>query len=534
MPQESIIVGNAYTLNPTANTSDKNKDTLAYINVSYLEKIFSVDKDSFKVDIEPLNINTEYSEFAPVMTADGEIFYFTSNRPNEFSKKKNKNLFENIYVSYRQKNGFSPPQLLSTPININNRHNSAIGLSNDGQTMFLYRDDEKGTGDIYISKLSGTNWSEPEKLPPPVNSEYHESSASLSPDGKILFFISERPGGKGKKDIWYAVLDKNGKWTSAKPLNDINTPMDEESVFMHPDGKTLYFSSKGYKGFGGYDIYKTTFEKNGKCTPPENLENIINSPEDDFYYMPEANGKVAYFTSKRNGNADLFKVTITPIKVKKDFSAKLTLFKGKVIDKSTQQPLEAEIEITDLSNNTVVSKAVSNSATGNFLISLPFGVNYGINVKKEGYLFYSENVYVPKTEDYKELIKLIELEKIKVGERIILKNIFFEFDKADLLPESKMELDRLVELLNRYPAMKIEISGHTDSKGNDEYNLKLSQARAQAVVDYLISKGISKDRLQAKGYGETKPIAPNQNPDGSDNEEGRQLNRRTEFKILEY
>jgi outer membrane protein OmpA-like peptidoglycan-associated protein len=141
---------------------------------------------------------------------------------------------------------------------------------------------------------------------------------------------------------------------------------------------------------------------------------------------------------------------------------------------------------------------------------------------------------VPKTEDYKELIKLIELEKIKVGERIILKNIFFEFDKADLLPESKMELDRLVELLNRYPAMKIEISGHTDSKGNDEYNLKLSQARAQAVVDYLISKGISKDRLQAKGYGETKPIAPNQNPDGSDNEEGRQLNRRTEFKILEY
>jgi outer membrane protein OmpA-like peptidoglycan-associated protein len=161
-------------------------------------------------------------------------------------------------------------------------------------------------------------------------------------------------------------------------------------------------------------------------------------------------------------------------------------------------------------------------------------VNYGINVKKEGYLFYSENVYVPKTEDYKELIKLIELEKIKVGERIILKNIFFEFDKADLLPESKMELDRLVELLNRYPAMKIEISGHTDSKGNDEYNLKLSQARAQAVVDYLISKGISKDRLQAKGYGETKPIAPNQNPDGSDNEEGRQLNRRTEFKILEY
>jgi outer membrane protein OmpA-like peptidoglycan-associated protein len=161
-------------------------------------------------------------------------------------------------------------------------------------------------------------------------------------------------------------------------------------------------------------------------------------------------------------------------------------------------------------------------------------VNYGINVKKEGYLFYSENVYVPKTEDYKELIKLIELEKIKVGERIILKNIFFEFDKADLLPESKMELDRLVELLNRYPAMKIEIGGHTDSKGNDEYNLKLSQARAQAVVDYLINKGISKDRLQAKGYGETKPIAPNQNPDGSDNEEGRQLNRRTEFKILEY
>lgn len=531
-------VGREYELPLSTSKNNQGQDTsVSYYSVSHIKKDFVLEKDSVKIEVENLNVNSEYADFASVITADGEIMYFTSNRPAEVSEKKKKNniMFENVYVCYRQKgeNKFSGVQLLKSPVNVEGRHNSAIGLSNDGQRMFLYRDNEKGTGDIYECRLRGREWSEPEKLPYPINTEYHESSASLSPDERIIFFISDRPGGKGKKDIWYSTKDKNGKWGTAVPLNAINTPMDEEGVYMHPDGKTLYFSSRGLKGYGGYDVYRTTFE-NGTCSPPENLGSSINSPEDDLYYVPEANGRVAYYTSKKGGTADIYRVEITPIKVKKEYSAKLTLFKGKVVDKSTQEPLEAEIEITDLSSNQVLSKVVSNSATGNFLISLPFGVNYGINVKKEGYLFYSENVYVPKSEDYKELIKLIELDKIKKGERIILRNIFFEFDKANLLPESIMELDRLVELLKAYPSLKIEIGGHTDSKGNDEYNQKLSQARAEAVVDYLINKGIDKSRLKAVGYGETMPIAPNTHPDGSDNPEGRQLNRRTEFKILEY
>ena len=490
--------------------------------------------DMGKITITNLGktINTPFRDYAPVTSADGLMMVFTSRRPvteREINKKKPS--MENIYVSYYdpKKKKWGEAKRLSESINQQGRHNSAIALSNDGQKMLLYRDDENGNGDIWESHLEGENWSVPNKLPEPINSNKDlESSASISPDGNTIYFVSNRKGSIGGRDIWMCRQDENGKWGSVENLGkDVNSIEDEEGVFIHPDGKTIYFSSKGHNSIGGYDLFKSVFE-NGKWSIPINLGAPINTAEDELYFVAAANGEVGYYASEKpggTGERDIYQ--IKPIDKKKDKVPKLTLFTGIVIDKETSALLESEIEITDNEKNEIISKIKSNSATGKFLISLPSGKNYGINVKKNGYLFYSDNFIIPDTAAYKEIVKTVPLEKIKVGSKIILKNIFYDFDKSTLTPSSKSELERLVKLLSNNPTIKIELSSHTDNKGTDEYNMKLSQARAQSVVDYLISKNISKDRLIAKGYGESQPITTNET------DEGRQMNRRTEFTILE-
>ena len=489
--------------------------------------------DSVKITITNLGktINTTFPEYAPVISADGSMMVFTSRRPvTEKEIKKGKQGMENVYVSYydEKKRKWGEAKRFSESINQPGRHNSAIALSNDGQRMLLYRDDKNGNGDIYESVLEGEEWSNPVKLPEPINSDDHESSASISPDGHTIYFVSNRKGGQGGRDIWKCMQDNDGKWGKEENLGSvINTPEDEEGIFIHPDGKTIYFSSKGHKSTGGYDIFKSVLD-NGTWTTPVNLGAPINTPDDDLYFVITADGKTGYYASAKTGGIgekDIYQ--IFPIEKKRKKGPRLTLFKGIVIDKLTSVPLESDIEITDNEKNQIISKIKSNSATGKFLISLPSGKNYGINVKKEGYLFYSDNLTIPDTAAYKEIIKTIPLEKLIVGSKIVLKNIFYDFDKATLRPESVSELDRLLELLHNNTTMKIELSSHTDSKGTDDYNMKLSQARAQSVVDYLINKGINKDRLVAKGYGESQPIATN------DTDEGRQMNRRSEFKILE-
>ncbi len=478
------------------------------------------------------SINSAFQDYAPVISADGSLMIFTTRRPvTEKEIKKNKEAYERVFFSTfnAEKNKWENAQQIKGKVNIPGRHNSAIALSNDGQRMLLYRDDASGNGDIYESELDGEEWTQAEKLPEPVNSAGHESSASYSPDGRTIYFVSNRRGGQGGRDIWYCKKDRNGVWGKAENLGPVvNTKDDEEGVFIHPDGKTLYFSSKGHKGYGGYDLFKTSYEK-GKWTKPVNLGSEINTEGDDLYLVVTADGKVGYYASEnksQNQGKDIYRIDFIFEKYPKNSGPKLTLFKGVVIDKETFDPLESVIEITDNDKNEVISQIKSNKTTGKFLISLPSGKNYGINVRKEGYLFYSDNLIIPDTSAYKEIIKVIPLEKLNVGNKIVLKNIFYDFDKATLRPESMSELMLLVKLMNENATLKIELSSHTDSKGSDEYNLKLSQARAQSVVDYLVKNGISPTRLTAKGYGESKPIADNET------EEGRQLNRRTEFTIL--
>lgn len=476
-------------------------------------------------------INTSYDEYAPVIIADGSMMIFTSRRPfSEKEIKKQKEGKENVYFSEFKKNKWQASQALPAIINEPERFNSAIAISNDGQHLLLYRDDINGNGDIWESFLKGTEWSEPSKMPEPVNSAKHESSASISPDGNTIFFVSEREGGIGGRDIWYATKDKKGVWAAAKNLSpDVNSKDNEEGVFIHPDGKTLFFSSNGQGGMGQYDIFKSVLE-NGKWSKAINLGAPINTTENDLFFVMAANGKTAYYSStaqKENfGKQDVYEITFSPKKITKQKGPSLTLLKGVVSDSMSGKPIEAQIAISDNTKNERVSEIASNAASGNYLVSLPAGKNYNITVNAKGYLFYSTNVSIPDTAAFQEIIRNIKLNKIEVGNRVVLNNIFFDYDKTSLRTESYVELTNLLNLLQNNPKLKIEISGHTDNKGSASYNKNLSEGRAQAVVSYLISKEIEVDRLRFAGFGFQYPIASN------DTDEGRQLNRRVEFKVI--
>ena len=533
------------------------KDALKKINECNIGK--EQVKNPARVFIDNLGqtINTKYPEYGPVISADESVLIFTSRRDNTTGGAMDPYIyeyFEDIYISDNTSGKWSPARNMGQPINTE-EHDAIMGLSADGQKLFIYKDD-KGDGNIYECDLEGEFWSKPRKLDKNINTFFHESSACLSPDGRVLYFVSDRPEGSlGGRDIFMSNKEDKGKWGKAINLGPaINTPYNEESVFIHPDGKTLYFSSQAHKNIGGYDIFKSVNE-NGKWSEPVNLGYPINTPDDDVFFVLSASGKHGYFSSFRPdgyGEKDLYLITFLgsekplalntednliasiaePVReiiiepVVEVTTAKITILKGVVTDASNQQPLEADIELVDNQKNEVIATFKSNSKSGKYLISLPSGKNYGIAVKATGYLFHSENFDIPAVADYQEITKDVQLKNVAVGSKIVLRNIFFDFAKYSLREESTSELGRLTQLLINTPTLRIEISGHTDNKGSAETNQKLSENRAKAVVDYLIQHGINSNRLEYKGYGFTQPIATN------DNEEGRQLNRRTEFKIL--
>ncbi len=502
-------------------------------------------------------VNSTYPDYGPVISADEDILMFTSRRNTTTGGKIDENYdeyFEDIFVTYKFNEEWGVPTNIGPPINTPG-HDATVNLSPDGQTLYTYRDD-KGYGNIYESILKGDKWTEPEKMAKSINSSDHESSASISYDGKTLFFVSDRKDGSlGGRDIWYVDKNQKDKWSEAVNIGTtINTKYNEEGVFIVPDGKTLYFSSEGHSSMGGFDIFKCEL-KNGVWSEPVNLGYPINTPDDDVFFVISASGKHGYYASIKNegiGDKDIYMITFLgpekPVQLSNEDnlfanieapvsevfiappakieSNSVTLLKGVITDAISNKPLSAEIVLVDNTQNVELATFKSNNKTGKYLVTLPSGKNYGIAVKAEGYLFHSENFDIPSSSGYQEVVKDVLLKNVQVGQKIVLRNIFFDFDKATLRPESNNELERLTKLLNDVPTLKIEISGHTDNKGAAQYNQTLSESRAKSVVEYLVSNGISKDRLEYKGYGLTQPIA------GNDTDEGRQLNRRTEFKIL--
>ncbi len=505
-------------------------------------------------------INSSYPDYSPIISADESMMIFTSRRENTTGGGRDPGdlkYFEDVYVSYNINGKWQRAENIGKPINTNN-NDATVGLSPDGQELFIFNGRKMG-GDIFVCELKGDKWTSPDDktLQKYINTEFHESSASFSYNGKTMYFVSDKEiDNYGKHDIYISYLDDKGKWGRSENIgNVINTEYDDEGVFMHPDGRSIYFSSKGHNTMGGYDIFSSTLQDDGTWTKPKNIGYPINTPDDDVFFVISASGLHGYYSSPKEGgfgDHDIYMITFmgpekplvqsnednliasiaNPVSetiIEKTVDIKtirLTILKGIITDELTKNPLDASIELVDNEKNEVINTIYSNSKTGKYLISLPSGKNYGIAVKKENYLFHSENFDIPKATAYQEIVKDIELKSIAVGSKIILKNIFFDYARATLRPASYAELGRLSMLLSDIPSLKIEISGHTDNQGSLKTNTRLSDARAKAVVDYLINQGIKAERLTFKGYAYFQPIATN------DTDEGRQLNRRVEFKVL--
>ncbi len=484
--------------------------------------IFSLDAIQHPVPFKPVNlgpeINTADDEYMPTITADENTLIFT--------RKINNN--EDFYQSVKVDGKWQTATYLSDQINTPQYNEGAQSLSQDGKVLFFTgcnRPDGLGRCDIYISEKKGDDWGKPFNIGPPVNTSGWESQPSISADGRTLFFTSNRKGGYGGYDIWKSTLTDKG-WSEPENLGpNINTAMDEQSPFIHPDDSTLYFCSNGWPGLGGMDLFMSRLGKDGKWQKPVNLGYPINSNGDENGLSLTANGTYAFFASNKLNGAGGFDIYTfeMPQAVRPH---EVTYVKGTVEDDVTKQPLEAAVEIIDLEKNNPVYQDYSSAEQGDFLATITTGKDYGLNISKDGYLFYSANFSLVGHENKNPFKLLALLQPIEVGSKVILNNIFFDTNKFLIKDESKPELQKLVDFLNLNKGVHIEISGHTDNVGSDQSNQILSENRAKSVYQYLIANGIAASRLSFKGYGETQPVAAN------DTDEGRSKNRRTEFKII--
>jgi outer membrane protein OmpA-like peptidoglycan-associated protein len=495
---------------------------------------FAIECVSHPVPFEPVNmgdsINSPYDEYINAITADDEWLYFTRLNPkDEQTLDQGQTGEEDFYTTHRADSSWTKALSLGPPINTHGNE-GALCISPDGKYLFFAacnRPDGFGRCDLYWAHRLGDHWTVPQNLGPVVNSTQWDSQPSFSSDGKSLYFASTRAGGKGSSDIWKTVLQPDGQWSTPVNLGDsINTRAEEMAPFIHPDDQTIYFSSKGHPGLGKLDLFYARKSSGGEWKRPVNLGFPINTYADEITLVVNAKGNVAYISSDKlggKGRQDIYKFLLY-----QEARPLLTnYFKGIVYDDETKVKLNARFELIDLETSKTVAESQSDRITGEFLLVLPTEKNYALNVSKDGYLFFSENFSLRgSTSQSKPFVKNIPLKPIRLGETVVLKNIFFDTDKFVLKDESLIELQKLLGLLQRNPNLKIEISGHTDNVGSAEHNLDLSRNRASAVYNYLIQKGIPGSRLTFAGYGFNQPI------DDNNTDTGRANNRRTEFKVV--
>lgn len=516
--KEALNAVNEFLANPTLNpqsikAGNYRKSTYSFA-VDY-EKKHPVKNYVFK----PVNlgdsINTSDLEYFPSLTIDGSKMIFTRRVASD------EDFYESDFIDGR----WSKAKPLGGKVNTN-FNEGAQNISQDGQLLVFtgcnYPEGE-GSCDLYFSIKTNTGWSEPQNLGPVVNTDFWESSPSLSPDKRDLYFASSRAGGFGGRDIWVTHRMPNGKWSRPQNLGEsVNTSGDESCPFIHADNETLYFNSNGHTGYGMTDLFFSKKINDSIWAPAENLGYPINNIDDQGSLIVAADGKTAYYASDgadTRGGLDIYS-----FQLRDDIRPLKTLWvKGKVYDKKTYAGLPSSVELTNVKTDRIVSK-IQTDEDGNYLITLPVGNDYAFNVNRRGYLFYSDNFSITPNTDSVFIVN-IALQPIEKGASIVLKNIFFETGKFDLQNESKSELDKLVELLNDNPNLKIQIDGHTDNVGQQKDNLELSNNRAKSVVGYLLSKGINQQRLSFKGFGATKPVADN------NTETGRAKNRRTELYV---
>ena len=523
------------------------------------------------VDFKALNlngiVNSIAEDYAPTLNQDETVLYFTSRREGStggFKDTDNK-YFEDIWVTEKVNGEWTTPRNLGENINTN-QHESNIGLSPDGNTLYIYHTE----GDIYYSEKKDGEWAAIESMGKLVNTEYQETSIHQSSNGSYLFFTSARPGGEGDLDIYVLKKNKKGKW--GKPENvggAVNTEYSEEGPFFDVEESTLYFSSKGHDGMGGYDLYKSVWDTlENSWSEPENLGYPINSADDEVYFTIGGESKYPYYSSFKDdshGYTDLYMIVPKdevleepepvveeepivqePVEVVETPAVEAPVITEPIIEVKPEKvfkPVNIHVTAKDNESKQEISpfsikvfkggnkqdpiESIGGVSSFKFSLKDTVTVEYIIMVEATGYVFQSKNVVVEPTEveQSKELVVYLSKQEKYVPK--VLRNIYFGFDKHSLRDDSSVELDQLVKMMNTNKTMIIEIAGHTDFKGSEQYNISLSQKRADAVKSYLIKNGVDDNRVVAKGYGEKYPLASN-----DDEEEGRELNRRTEFVIV--
>ena len=546
-----MAVGDYEGAKKNANRYSQNRNA----NANFVEKCrafitnadFAINAMKNPVEFEPINlgpnVNTERPEYFPSMTADDHTLLFTRDVLDVNAVARGHQ--EDIYISEDNGGQWN----LSNPISssVNSIYNEgAPTFSADGKYVifvgceFGNRGDfeygkgrtGKGSCDLFVSEKDGDNWSKPFNMGAPINTGNWESQPSFSSDGKTLYFIRglirhKQRRDPGEQDIYMTQIQDDGTWSTPKKLsNKINTPGREESVQIHPDGQTLYFSSDGHPGMGNLDIYVSRLDEAGEWGKAENLGYPINTFKEENSTLVSSSGKFAYFASDRDGghgSLDLYSFVVPESKR----PVKTTFMKGKVYDIETKKPLAADFQLIDLKTGVMFKRAVANRGNGEFIVALPINKDFALIAEHDGYFFYSENYSIDKLEKNEDgFLVDVPMRPIKKGAPFVLENIFFDTDMSVLKPESVTELNKLLAIMSKNEALRIELGGHTDSDGNDAHNLQLSDDRAKAVVNWLIAKGIAKERLKYKGYGESKPRVENDTP------QNKALNRRTEVIIL--
>lgn len=485
----------------------------------------SIEK-GIKIEIEdlPATINAFQLQYFPVLTIDeGTIIYTKrdSDRPSAD---------EDIVISKKINGEWIPAQSISS--NINSRFNEgACTISADGRTLIFTSCEGRasfGSCDLYISHREGNQWSAPQNLGSKVNSQYWDSQPALSADGHHLYFSSNRPGGVGKRDIWYSRLTPAG-WSNAVNLGtSINTNYDETTPFVHANNELLFFSSEGHPGLGGFDLFVAKKERD-KWLNPQNLQYPINTFEDELSLFINADASRAYYAKEYQVH-DQAVSKLVSFKFPMDtlVTHRSSYVTGRVFDASSGEPIGADFTMADLADSTDTYQVRSDSVTGRYFLVLTQGKHYGVFISKKGYLFEDLSFQATGTTALSPDTVDIPLSPIRIGFSMVLENIYFDFDSYHLNPSSRMELEEMVSFLQENERLRFEIQGHTDDHGSHEYNMTLSEKRAESIYNYLRQRGIRESLMSYRGYGSTDPLVPNSS------EENRARNRRIAFKVLNY
>jgi outer membrane protein OmpA-like peptidoglycan-associated protein len=472
-------------------------------------------------------INSEYREIAPVISPDGKTLYYTRwKHPSNLGKDKNQDVW---FSELQADKSWSPAKQIGEPIN-NSEHNAICAISPDGKTILLnnvYLKDGSMAKGVSMAQKTATGWA----FPKAINirnfknkSDYAEYT--FSPNGRVLIMTGQFRETQGGKDVYVSFLQADNNWSEPQNIGrSINTAEDESTPFIAADGKTLYFSTKGLSGFGNNDIFlsRRLDETWLKWSEPENLGGVINTPEWDGYFSISALGDYAFFSSQENsiGEEDIFRLRV-PESIKPNAVIQMT---GSVYNYADKKQISAKINVQSMTDGDTVCVSYD-PLTGDYKLMLPAKQHYTITATKKGFMALSEPLDFTKENNFKEIKKNIYLLPIEAGQKMILNSVFFEQSKADILPNSYPELDRIVKVMTENPTMEIMLEGHTDNQGDWDANLQLSKQRVEEVRKYLASKDINLKRVQTQGYGSTRPVASN------NSEEKRKMNRRVEVMII--